>query len=403
MPANFKISHYLMEGMLDGGLPFIGSYLERKIGRMVLITDAVGKINYPDMTDRSYPVEEMFVDIPEFNPDHEYYYSPDNSLYFYIKHQSIIAYVVVKNIPTHLVDDLVVTLNECVLPLKYYFALQKKGKEEFGQSLWENFFASAGASIPDKLKMYEQNMDINNYYFVCMVESDKPGAFLDSNRLRSCIYDNLQKAQLEYVASIIAPGRVVTIFPCSHPTGPQSLNPEWPGNKYINEIKRSINEKFDIKLSMGIGRAYRPSGLIKSFQEACVALALPRLGGREDFVQYFAQLGVFAVIFSHDADTIYDYCLQVLGKVIEHDQKNGTDLLHTLRILLDNACSWTTTANQLYVHVNTVYYRASKIEQLLGVDFSQFETRLHFYTAIRVWDTLQACSLLNRSEVEGKK
>lgn len=37
-----------------------------------------------------------------------------------------------------------------------------KREEDFGKSLYENFFLSADVSIPDKLKMYEQNMDIDN-------------------------------------------------------------------------------------------------------------------------------------------------------------------------------------------------------------------------------------------------
>lgn len=403
MPTNFKISHYLLEGMLDEGLPFVGSYLERKIGRPVCVTDAVGKINYPDMTDRSYPVEDMFVDIPEEHTANDYYHSTDHIFYYFIKHQSLMACILVKNTPPDAVDSLLGALCECDLPLKYYFFLQKKGKEEFGQSLWEKLFISAGASILDKLKMYEQNMDIDNYYFVCIVEPDEPTLQLDWSLLRAFIYETFRKAHLEYITSIIAPGRLITIFPGNPKRGTADLDPEWAGNKSIYNIHGLIHEKFGINMSLALGRAYKPSGLIKSYQEACVALVLPRLGGKRDFLQYFSQLGVFTVIFSHDIGTIKDYCQQVLGKVIEHDERNGTDLLHTLRILLDNACSWTTTANQLYVHVNTVYYRASKIEHLLGVDFSQFETRLHFYTAVRVWDTLQACSLWGPNESEGKK
>ena len=128
--------------------------------------------------------------------------------------------------------------------------------------------------------------------------------------------------------------------------------------------------------------------MLKSYQEACIAITLPRLMGKKSFIQHFSQLGVFAIIFANEPETVKNYCLQVLGKIIEHDKKYGTDLLDTLRILLDNSCSWTTTANQMYVHVNTVYYRMFKVQKLLNVDFSLFETRLHLYTAIRAWDTL---------------
>jgi DNA-binding PucR family transcriptional regulator len=173
------------------------------------------------------------------------------------------------------------------------------------------------------------------------------------------------------------------------------INPEWPGRQGLEETIEKAENKFNISISLGLGRVYLPSGLLKSYQEACIALALPRLTGRNQFIQYFSQLGVFTALFSLDTEILKNYCLQILGKVIAHDEKHGTDYLGTLRILLDNECSWTTTANQLYVHVNTVYYRMVKVEQLLNIDFSLFETRMDLFTAIRAWDTLNICKLIN--------
>ncbi|MDH7478993.1 MAG: helix-turn-helix domain-containing protein [Syntrophomonadaceae bacterium] len=394
MTNEFRATQYLLEGMLDGGLPFVASYLERKIGRSVIITDAVGKINYPDMSDISFKAEDLFIDIPqEFS--HNYYYNPaNNCLYYRIKHNSHGGYVIVENLPPNTTAKATAAIAECELALKYHFSLESKKKEEFGQSLWEHLFLAAGENIIDKLKLLEQKMDINNYYFVSVIEVEEGAPNLNWNLLRSYLNENLHRDHTEYVSTIIAPGRLVTILRGNPKGGPMDIDPDWAGRETAAETKFSIENKFNITFSQGLGRLYRPSGLTKSYREACIALALPRLMGKKRFTQYFSQLGVFTVIFSHDIDTIKTYCLQVLGKIIEHDEKHGTDLLRTLRILLDNACSWTTTANQLYVHVNTVYYRASKIEQLLNVDFSSFETRLHFYTAIRTWDILHMCNLL---------
>jgi hypothetical protein len=60
---DFKISHYLLEGMLDHGLPFVGSYLEKKIGRPVIITDANGRICYPDRWDSVQNADDLFINI----------------------------------------------------------------------------------------------------------------------------------------------------------------------------------------------------------------------------------------------------------------------------------------------------------------------------------------------------
>ncbi|HEX3012420.1 MAG TPA: helix-turn-helix domain-containing protein, partial [Syntrophomonadaceae bacterium] len=237
--------------------------------------------------------------------------------------------------------------------------------------------------------------DCNNYYFVFILDVEEGSSNLDWNILRSHVYEIMNKECSEYISSIIAPGRLVTILRGNTKGGPTDFDPDWPGRQAIETTKESIENKFDISFSIGLGRSYWPSGLLKSYQEACIALVLPRLTGKSRFIQYFSQLGVFTALFSLDTKVLKNYCLQILGKVIEHDQKHGTDFLGTLRILLDNECSWTTTANQLYVHVNTVYYRMLKVEQLLNVDFSLFETRLDLYTAIRAWDTLKICKLID--------
>jgi len=396
MPKEFRTEYYLLEGMLDGGLDFVGSYLNKKVGHVVIITDAVGKVHYPDMSGTSSKVDDVFIDIPDEFSESIFYHPTNKRLYYIIQHNAkSIAYVIVENISPEVTSQTTTVLAQSQLALKYHFSLRNKKMDDFGQSMWEHFFLTAGASIPDKLKLYEQNMDVNNYYFVSILEVEEGSPDLDLNLLRSYLYETMHRNRSEYISSIIAPGRLVTILRGEPKGGPMDIDPDWPGREMADATKESIENKFSINISLGMGRVYLPSGLFKSYQEANIALALPRLMGKKQFIQSFSQLGVFTALFSLDTETLRNYCLQVLGRVIEHDEKHGTDFLATLRILLDNACSWTTTANQMYVHVNTVYYRMFKVEQLLNVDFSLFETRLHLFTAIRAWDTLQICKLLD--------
>ncbi len=395
---DFKISHYLMEGMLDTGLPFVGAYLVKKVGKGIIITDATGRIHYPDKSDVAYNADDLFMDIPDGFIDHPDVLLSNNFLYYRLHHNSTcIGYVIVENISPENTAPVLALLKESRLALKYHFHINNeviKNKEDFGQSLYENFFLSADVSIPDKLKIYEQKMDINNYYFVSVLDMEEIPDHLDWRILRSYIYETFNRDRCEYISSIIARDRLVTILQANPKGSPMNIDPDWPGRETLPATKQTIENKFNITYSQGLGRIYRPSGLLQSYQEACIAVALPRLTGQKRFIQYFSQLGVFSIIFSHHTETVKNYCLQVLGQIIEHDEKYGTDLMDTLRILLDNSCSWTTTANQMYVHVNTVYYRMFKVQKLLNVDFSLFETRLHLYTAIRAWDTLNTCNLM---------
>lgn len=89
-----------------------------------------------------------------------------------------------------------------------------------------------------------------------------------------------------------------------------------------------------------------------------------------------------------------DFCLQILGKLIEHDDKTDGELLPTLRKLLDSNVNMKSTADSLFIHVNTLYYRVSKIEELLDIDFSDMSSRVNLFIAIKVWDTLKAIDLI---------
>lgn len=150
-----------------------------------------------------------------------------------------------------------------------------------------------------------------------------------------------------------------------------------------------LENKFKISASLGTGRVYALGELEKSFNEARIAIILNQLMGRCSAIQRFSDMGIYHPIFSQDKKDIHQYCSQRLGRLIEHDWKNDGELLPTLRKLLDACVNIKATADRLFIHVNTLYYRINKIEQILNVDLGKMDTRVELYTAIKVWDTLQ--------------
>ena len=69
---------------------------------------------------------------------------------------------------------------------------------------------------------------------------------------------------------------------------------------------------------------------------------------------------------------------------MEYDRAHDADLVHTLDTFLACSGSWTRCAAQLHVHVNTLRYRISRIEQLTGRDLTRFPDRVDFYLALRL-------------------
>ncbi len=74
---------------------------------------------------------------------------------------------------------------------------------------------------------------------------------------------------------------------------------------------------------------------------------------------------------------------RLLGPVLDYDAEHGSDLTGTLKVFLDCGGSWTTAAQKLHVHVNTLRYRAGRVEELLGVDLAEFEVRVDLFLALQ--------------------
>ena len=105
-------------------------------------------------------------------------------------------------------------------------------------------------------------------------------------------------------------------------------------------------------------------------------------------------MGIFCELFRCPPARIHTFCRQTLDKLLEYDHDYDADLQITLRTLLDDNFNYKATAEKLFLHVNTVRYRAEKISQLLGIDLNDPDTRFNLYAALRIGDVRKALGLL---------
>ncbi len=74
---------------------------------------------------------------------------------------------------------------------------------------------------------------------------------------------------------------------------------------------------------------------------------------------------------------------RLLSPVLDYDARHKAELLSTLRAFLACDGSWSACASRMYVHVNTVRYRISRVEELTGRDLSALPDRVDFFLALR--------------------
>lgn len=257
----------------------------------------------------------------------------------------------------------------------------------FEKKLIEYLFMKSNASIKEIVSLSESELDLDMPYLVLLLEEEKTGPEIDWQLICSYSYEHFRRRMLD-VISIHWEKHLLVLLPiCSENVFPR-IGDEVFDLKEIVDFKDSIENNFNIVFSLGIGQADSLAKLYNGFYEARVALTISRLMGKKEFIQHFRDLGIYNFIFSQSPETIKSYCMKNLGQLIKHD--SDCTLLSTVRTLLDSGFSMKTTADRLHIHVNTLYYRISKIEELLDIDLYIMNNQVDLYIAIKVWDTFNA-------------
>jgi hypothetical protein len=77
-------------------------------------------------------------------------------------------------------------------------------------------------------------------------------------------------------------------------------------------------------------------------------------------------------------------CHPGLVNLYTYDQKNGTELLHTLEVYIQCNCNAVTAAHALYIHRNTFYQRLSKIQKIENLDLESSDERLYILMSTKM-------------------
>ncbi|HEX3833076.1 MAG TPA: PucR family transcriptional regulator ligand-binding domain-containing protein [Solirubrobacteraceae bacterium] len=160
----------------------------------------------------------------------------------------------------------------------------------------------------------------------------------------------------------------------------------WDGGaESLEDFVRTLRHHVESAVTIGVGsladdcRSLRRS-LIEA-RHACRAAAARRRG--PDHASY-ADVGSHRLLLDlQDVDTLRAFSAALLDPIIEHDQRHGSELLTTLSRFLDLDCQWQTTADALYVHVNTLRHRLGRIERLTGRRLQSTDARVDFFLAVR--------------------
>ncbi len=139
-----------------------------------------------------------------------------------------------------------------------------------------------------------------------------------------------------------------------------------------------------LEVHFAIGRIYsEPLQFYRSLQEAKKASAMCRESRK---VICFSELGIYQLLMDvPNQEQIIRFTEYRLRPLLEYEQKNNKNLLPTLEMYLQTNCNAVQTAQKLQIHRNSLAYRLTRIQELLGTSLEDAEDRNELYNCLKIY------------------
>jgi hypothetical protein len=126
-----------------------------------------------------------------------------------------------------------------------------------------------------------------------------------------------------------------------------------------------------------------PAGLKRAIGDARHALRLAVTKSEPVTVIRQADIASHALLLASIPDEVRSaYRDRMLGPILDYDRSHNSELEATLEAFLRASASWTKCAAAMHLHVNTLRYRVSRIEDLVGRPLSLLETQADLLLAL---------------------
>lgn len=261
--------------------------------------------------------------------------------------------------------------------------LERKKEEDILDRL---LFASEG-DVPELMRLlFSEGRPQELFCFVCMFglslnKRDFAGAVerLQYHVLSLCSVKNLK------IYTLIQGYRVVCLVAAlSRKKADEAV-------AYI-EASRDVVSLLcgDDDVVLAFGRVYSGSRDVrKSCREAFSAMELAeKVGGF--CVVHHKRLGIYNLLLHmENSDVLREYYHDFLDPLLEYDRENNASLVATLKGYLMCNGNITKTAQEIFVHRNTLLYRLNQIRDLTGWELEDARTRMNLLASILIREYLQ--------------
>jgi len=168
----------------------------------------------------------------------------------------------------------------------------------------------------------------------------------------------------------------------------------------IESILQELQKhNFAEQMTLGISDIwFNPPNISEPFRQARESASFGSLISPNEFAQYWNKLGMVRLLLEINSPLAEQFIKQQLGPLVQLEPFQSIVLLQTLSEILSSD-SQSTIAKRLHVHHKTIYYRRTRLEELLQTDLNNPLKRSDLLVALRLYQikTERNETLLNNS------
>lgn len=144
------------------------------------------------------------------------------------------------------------------------------------------------------------------------------------------------------------------------------------------------NKTFSIAARAGISMGHYYHGQAEENHHKAEQALLHLKKQKQQGVLFFHEMGIARLFLHHQASEIESFLAETFS-LLWTNQEKYQELLFTLISYIHHNASMQATSKNLHIHPNTLYHRIKKIEDILKLDFSNYEDYLKVQLAVYLY------------------
>jgi DNA-binding PucR family transcriptional regulator len=176
------------------------------------------------------------------------------------------------------------------------------------------------------------------------------------------------------------------------------------GDGVLRELESSLS---GYTFALGRSRiAEDPAELSRAAGEALLAANVAEGSSPEGALLAFEQTGAYRLLLSamsENPDELQRFYCETVEPLVAYDEQYETELLQTLETFLEADGNVAGTAQRLFTHRHTIYYRLERIRELTGLDVSSSDGREKLSLGLKAMRVLGISSARGPASEDGAR